>query len=344
MSLTPKTPIPEGAIRYNTDSNKMEVWIGDKWMIVATSSPNLNGGARGIVMGGNPGTNQIDFLTISTTGNASDFGDLLTASSLGASGGSRTRGICVIGTPNHSDKLEFITIASTGNAQDFGDQSHSEHKRNISNGGSETRMIIAGGVFGTNPYNYYNSMEFVTIASTGNTVDFGDMTAARTNPFVASSPTRFVTLGGFLASSPNASDVIEFVTTASTGNSQDFGDLEEGNSGSPASCSNQTRALTFGGRIDGTSTTISKIQSVQISTGGKAVKFGDLTQSVRFASGTSSKTRGVRIAGYRVPNNADQSTMDYVQIATEGDAVEFGNLTRSTRSTGTSTSSDHGGL
>ena len=51
MSLTPKTPIPEGAIRYNTDSNKMEVWIGDKWMIVATSSPNLDGGSRGLIMG-----------------------------------------------------------------------------------------------------------------------------------------------------------------------------------------------------------------------------------------------------------------------------------------------------
>ena len=52
MSLTPKTPIPEGAIRYNTDSNKMEVWIGDKWMIVSVSSPNLDGGARGVMGGG----------------------------------------------------------------------------------------------------------------------------------------------------------------------------------------------------------------------------------------------------------------------------------------------------
>ena len=83
---------------------------------------------------------------------------------------------------------------------------------------------------------------------------------------------------------------------------------------------------------------------MQIATGGNARRFGDLTQSVRFASGTSSKTRGVRIAGYEVPANTDQSTMDYIQFATEGDAVEFGSLGRSTRSMGTSTSSDHGGL
>ena len=75
MSLTPKQ-IPEGAIRYNTDSNKMELWNGQKWMIVSVSTPNLDGGARGIVMGGNPGTDTINFFTISTTGDAQDFGDL----------------------------------------------------------------------------------------------------------------------------------------------------------------------------------------------------------------------------------------------------------------------------
>ena len=70
MSLTPKTPIPEGAIRYNTDSNKMEVWIGDKWMIVSVSSPNLDGGARGLHKGGANPTNDVVFVTIPTAGNA----------------------------------------------------------------------------------------------------------------------------------------------------------------------------------------------------------------------------------------------------------------------------------
>ena len=69
-----------------------------------------------------------------------------------------------------------------------------------------------------------------------------------------------------------------------------------------------------------------------------------MTQDVRFQSATSDKVRGVRIAGYLVPNNADTDTMDYVQIATEGNAVDFGNLTRSTRSMGSGTSNDHGGL
>ena len=68
MSLTPKTPIPEGAIRYNTDSNKMEVWNGQKWMIVSVSSPNIDGGARGLYSGRSPSpgayVNTVDYITI----------------------------------------------------------------------------------------------------------------------------------------------------------------------------------------------------------------------------------------------------------------------------------------
>ena len=43
--------IPEGAIRYNTDSNKMELWIGDKWMIVSTSESSPTA-PRAVIMTG----------------------------------------------------------------------------------------------------------------------------------------------------------------------------------------------------------------------------------------------------------------------------------------------------
>ena len=76
MSLTPKE-IPTGAVRFNTDSSKMEVYIGSTWMEVAVSSPNLDGGVRGLFGGGATPSNSdvIDFITISTTGDATDFGD-----------------------------------------------------------------------------------------------------------------------------------------------------------------------------------------------------------------------------------------------------------------------------
>ena len=68
-------PIPTGAVRFNTDSGNMEVYIGDTWMEVSVSSPNLDGGDRGIFSTGVNGGNVIDFVTIASTGNATDFGD-----------------------------------------------------------------------------------------------------------------------------------------------------------------------------------------------------------------------------------------------------------------------------
>tara|TARA_R100001509_G_C4867661_1_gene215607 strand:- start:1518 stop:1772 length:255 start_codon:yes stop_codon:yes gene_type:complete len=62
-------------------------------------------------------------MTIASTGNASDFGDLLTVNN-GLSGCcSKIRGLFAggfIGTGN-SNVIQYVTIASTGNAQDFGD-------------------------------------------------------------------------------------------------------------------------------------------------------------------------------------------------------------------------------
>ena len=71
----------------------------------------------------NPGTNVIEFVTIATTGNAQDFGDLL-ASRFGANGAaaSPTRGVFGGGyVPSHTNTCEFITISTTGNSANFGD-------------------------------------------------------------------------------------------------------------------------------------------------------------------------------------------------------------------------------
>ena len=77
MSIIPQE-VPTGAIRYNTDSNKMECFDGTKWWQVAVRSPDLNGGVRGVWAGGSS-TNTIQYVNISTQGDAVDFGDLVTS-------------------------------------------------------------------------------------------------------------------------------------------------------------------------------------------------------------------------------------------------------------------------
>ena len=89
-----------GSIRFNTDSSKMEIYNGDKWWEIDSTSPQeQTGGTRGIFMGGytsGPATtyNQIDFVNVDSTGNASDFGDLTQqVTALMGTASSRTRGI-----------------------------------------------------------------------------------------------------------------------------------------------------------------------------------------------------------------------------------------------------------
>ena len=95
MALKPPVEVPQGAIRLNTDSQKLEFFAQDQWWEMATDVPTLNGGARGVIAGGQqPGTdsNIIQYITISTAGNAIDFGDLSHTTALSGGCASNTRG------------------------------------------------------------------------------------------------------------------------------------------------------------------------------------------------------------------------------------------------------------
>jgi hypothetical protein len=68
-------------------------------------------------------------------------------------------------------------------------------------------------------------MDYVTIASTGNALDFGDLAQARVAGAGISNNTRGVHAGGEVPGTDTTQ--IEFITIATTGNSSDFGDLVE---------------------------------------------------------------------------------------------------------------------
>jgi hypothetical protein len=95
---------------------------------------------RGIFNGGNTGTNVIDYITVETTGNAIDFGDLIHNHEHGASVASATRAVIGGGTTNG---IEYLTILTLGNGTDFGDLTAARG----TNAGhsSSTRGLFAGG-------------------------------------------------------------------------------------------------------------------------------------------------------------------------------------------------------
>ena len=90
-------------------------------------SMGVSSTTRGCVggRGGNLGSqvNTIDFITISTQGDSTDFGDLTEARGAGASCSSHTRGVFMGGNnPSATSKtMDYITISTAGNAVDFGD-------------------------------------------------------------------------------------------------------------------------------------------------------------------------------------------------------------------------------
>ena len=139
---------------------------------------------RGIFAGGGTSgpvvvSNSIELVTIQTLGDSQDFGDL-SGAALDPYGGasSTTRGLLsgIFPAVPANNIIEFITIATLGNSTDFGDLSVARSgSAKMSN---SVRGVFAKGRGGSSPYTYYNTIDFVTIASTGNASDFGDATSA----------------------------------------------------------------------------------------------------------------------------------------------------------------------
>lgn len=313
-----------GALRYNTDSNKVELWDGNQWVEVQSSRPDLNGGPRGVFGGGQAGpanTNTIEYITISSTGNSQDFGDLFQTRRLVSSCSSSTRGLFGGGyAPGFVNTIDFITISSTGNAADFGDLTQSRYGPSACS--NSTRGIFSGGNSPSVPApGASNVIDYVTISSTGNAQDFGDTTVARWYNSSSSSSTRGIIAGGV---TPVASNVIDYLTISTLGNAFDFGDLTQARYGL-TSCANATRALFAGGQNP--SSYFNTIDYITIATLGNAVNFGSLTVTRGYGSSCSSPTRGVFGGGYsNTPAATLYNTIDYVTILTQGNAVDFGDL------------------
>lgn len=109
--------------------------------------------------------NTVDYITIGSTGNATDFGDLTEAKTGTASCASSTRALVGGGYTGsvERDVIEYFTIASTGNGTDFGDL-RSAHSDTYA-GSSKTRGLFQADA----------ELNYVTIASLGNAADFGDV-------------------------------------------------------------------------------------------------------------------------------------------------------------------------
>ena len=117
-----------------------------------------------------------------TTGNTTDFGDMTETKEQHMACSNSTRGIISGGLnapSTGSNVINFITIATTGDATDFGDMTYTNNRDGAS-GSSKTRGIVgAGGDPYTSPYPKTGTINSVEIATTGDALDFGDLTSTR---------------------------------------------------------------------------------------------------------------------------------------------------------------------
>ena len=173
----PQNP-QKGTLRFNTDIGNLEYFKGNTlgWeSIDRNPNQNLDGGVRGVYGGAsspsNSALNTIDYITISTLGDAQEFGDEIGTYIWIGCCSSHVRGVMMCGY-NNQNVIQYLTMSSKGDTQDFGDSTDARHQNTaISN---RIRGIAVGG---THPARV-DTMDYVTISQTGNAVDFGNLLAA----------------------------------------------------------------------------------------------------------------------------------------------------------------------
>jgi len=342
---------PPGSLRFNTDSAKLEYYRGDTigWVEIEASSPELGGGtsssnqgalgARGVAGGGFLNTRTMEFVTVSTFGDSQDFGDLTAAAAIHGKQAVATETRMLFSGGYIINNIEFITVASIGNATDFGDMTMPRYGETGVN--DTIRGVFCGGASST-PHvpshgGVTNMIDYVTIAQTGNSVDFGDLVHTGFPGASMNSTTRGIIARQNGPVGPNA--IMDTIITRTLGNAIDFGDCLAGTSSnvSGGACS-ATRGILAGGYLHNI------IQYITMATLGDATDFGDLLTNQNNLRAASSKTRGIFTGGHNGSNNTN--SIESVQIATTGNSVDFGDMAYISGDVGqvTFNSNAHGGI
>jgi hypothetical protein len=212
---------------------------------------SASGRGRGLIAGGlQSGSYRtlIEYITIATPGNGTTFGNLSwtgtdsdQSGAPGAIAGVSDDIRAIFGGghhagPNYFDQMEYVTIQTPGDSVVFGTLTVARKAlAGVSNG---FRGVYGGGQTAHSPSAVYsNTLDYITIATTGNGTDFGDLVigGGRMDLAGAHNSTRGVFAGGYKGSQE---DTIEYITITSTGNSVDFGNLSEVKHGTVATSGN----------------------------------------------------------------------------------------------------------
>ena len=198
--------------------------------------------------------------------------------------------------------------------------------------GSRGRAVFTGGYRDTPTSKL---IDYVTIATAGNAVNFGSLTNSMWGAGLSSS-TRGIFGGSIYAS---LGTYIEYFTISATGNAFDFGDLS-GNRRGLGGCSNETRGVFMGGF---TPVITDIMEYVTIASTGNVTDFGNLIEASGDGGSFASSTRGIFFCA-KTPTASYVNTIEYITIASKGDAKDFGDQIQSANNEGTGCANSVRGL
>ena len=282
----------------NIQSNGNAIDFGNLSAVISRSS-GVSNSTRGLFVGGaDPVSpyyvNRIEYITMSSLGNSEDFADISQGLWYVSGGANDTRavvggGYAVPNAPANTNNIEFMTIASLGvNSSDFGDLLYATREHSAT--ASPTRVVWFGGKGDTGVSDTQNTIQFVTIATLGNSEDFGNLPATTNSSNASSNGIRGFVCGGNTADFPNSS--IFTVTMATKGDGTDYDDLNASPGQLPqiGTVANSNKAIVAGG-TSGSGQNV--IQSFSMATTGQSADFGDLTVGRYAPAGVSDSHGGI---------------------------------------------------
>ena len=233
--------------------------------------------------------------------------------------GSRGRAVIYQGyQPSYyPDKIDFLQITTRGGTQSFGDQ-NGPAARDRHGCGSETRGVFGGGI--TPGSGRLDAIEYITIQSEGNGIDFGDLTQGQGHGSTCSSSTRGLFGNGY---QPSLNNTVNYVEIQTLGNALDFGDLLIA-TGYGSAGSSPTRGIYCGGE-DTNSLASDRTEFFTFSSKGNGTDFGGLTNG-RFRPTGCGAHLSVFTFGSNAGNSGQIVGIDQTNSISLGNSVNFGDL------------------
>ena len=218
------------------------------------------------------------------------------------------------GVPSSTtSNIDFMNTHTLGNSRSFGDLTAAGQDAHGS--GNAERGLFQGKFSG-------NTINYITIASEGDAIDFGDMFTGRYYCASASSSTRSITMGGL---TPSATNVIEYVQIMTLGNGLDFGDMSITRVTDGSAFSNGVEAFCCGNHPG----TEQNYEIIKIASTGNSIQ-GDLAPvgGTRWpGGGCANSVRGIWAGGADQSHNFTR-VISYLSMASKGNAQAFGDLSK----------------